>query len=131
MNTSNFKKYIRIGIGCLFVFAGLAHFTNADFFNKLVPASMSENKEIFNIITAILQIGMGIVFWIPRFRLIARWSTIALLVGTLPAAINQVIHPETVESVGLGSSLAAIRVAIQICMIALIWWITITDKEKK
>lgn len=71
--------------------------------------------------TGILQTAMGVTFLIPRFRAVARWSTIALLVLTLPAAIDQVIHPEAIESMGLTPMLAALRVLVQSLMIVLVW----------
>jgi uncharacterized membrane protein len=61
---------------------------------------------------------------VPRLRAVARWSAIPLLVVTLPGAVDQVIHPAAIESVGLSPALAAVRVLVQLLMIALIWWAT-------
>jgi len=124
------KLCIRIIIGCLFIGAGIAHFTNADFFSTLVPALLSAHKDLFNVTTGILQVGIGIAFLLPQLHMLARWSAIVLLVITLPSAIDQVIHSEVIRSVGLSPSLALFRVFVQVGMIGLIWWISRPENNR-
>ena len=121
MNTSASINLIRISIGILVAGAGLAHFTHAEFFITLVPDALDAYRGIVNVATGILQTAMGVTFLVPRLRAVARWSTIVLLGLTLPAAIDQVIHPEAIESVGITPTVAALRVLVQLLMIALIW----------
>jgi len=53
----------------------------------------------------------GITMFIPRMRAVARWSTLGLLVPTLPTAAGQINHPDLLRNAGIppgwGSSLAA------------------------
>ena len=124
MNLSISRNLIRISIGVLVAGAGLAHFTHAEFFSTLVPDALRAHRGVANAATGIIQTAMGVTFFVPRLRVIARWSTIALLGLTLPAAVDQVIHPEAIESVGIRPTTAALRVLVQLLMIALIWWAT-------
>ena len=129
MNSSASRKLIQISIGVLVAGAGLAHFTHAEFFSTLVPDSLGAHRGVVNVSTGIIQTAMGVTFFVPRLRAVARWSTTALLGLTLPAAIDQVIHPEVVESLGITRAGAALRVLVQLLMIALIWWATRPDDQ--
>jgi uncharacterized membrane protein len=80
------RNRIRIGIGILVAGAGLAHFTHAGFFRALVPDSLDAYRGVVIAATGVLQTAMGVAFFLPRFLAFARWSTIALLGLTLPAA---------------------------------------------
>ncbi len=124
------KKYVRIAFGILMAGAGLAHFTHAEFFNKLVPDSVGAYGDLIIVVTGIYQAAVGVCFWIPRLHAIARWGTIILLAGTLPPAIGQVIHPATIESVGIPAALAAVRVVVQVLQIWLVWWATSPDRQE-
>ena len=127
MTRSTSKSLIRFVIGALVAGAGLAHFTHANFFSALVPDTLDAYRNDVNVATGVLQIVMGVTFWVPRLRSVARWSTIALLGLTLPAAVDQVIHPETIASVGITPAVAALRVLVQLLMIFVIWWATTPD----
>lgn len=113
-----------MGIGVLFLGVGLIHLTHAEFFDQLVPAALKNYAGVISAVTEVLMVAMGIAFLVPRLRAIARWSAMALLIGTLPMAVDQVVHPSVIESLGLTSTLAAVRVLVQLLMIALIWWAT-------
>lgn len=129
MSSSKAKKYVRIAFGVLMVGAGLAHFTNAEFFDKLVPESVAAYGTLILVATGVYQAAVGVCFWIPKLHAFARWGTIVLLVGTLPPAIDQVIHPATIEAVGIPAALAAVRVVVQVLEVWLVWWATSRDKQ--
>lgn len=124
MNSLTPRDFVRMGIGVLFLGAGLIHFTHADFFDQLVPAALKDYAGIISTVTEVLMFAMGFAFLVPRLRAVARWSAIALLIATLPMAVDQVIHPAAIESLGLTPTLAAARVLVQLLIIALIWWAT-------
>lgn len=131
MNLLTLRKIVCISIGVLVAGAGIAHFTNADFFTKLVPETLQAHRGAVNAVTGVIQAAMGLCFLVPMLRAVARWSTIVLLVVTLPAAIGQVIHPESIEAVGLMPALAVVRVVAQLLMIGLIWWATKPDASRQ
>jgi uncharacterized membrane protein len=113
-----------MGIGILFVGAGIIHFTHASLFEDLVPGALKDYRASINVGTGVLIFAMGVAFLVPWLRAVARWSAIALLVVTLPAAVDRVIHPAVIESLGFTPALAAVGVIVWLLMIALIWWAT-------
>lgn len=131
MSSPKVKKFVRIAFGALMTGAGLAHFTHAEFFHKLVPESVSAYAGLILVATGVYQATVGMCFFIPRLHAVARWGTIVLLAGTLPAAVDQVIHPATIESVGITPAMAAVRVVVQAFQIWLVWWATSPDKNER
>lgn len=124
-------KYVAcIAIGLLVAGGGVAHFTHPGFFQALVPMALDDYRSLVNAATGVLQIAMGAAFLVPRLRTLARWSTIALLVATLPAAFDQIVHPEVIQTQGISSSIAILRLIAQIAMIVFIWWATLPDQDR-
>lgn len=131
MESSTLRKIAQIGVGILIAGAGVAHFTHAEFFIQLVPDGLDAYRGTVNTATAVLMIAMGVAFFVSQFRAVACWSSIILLVITLPSAIDQVIHPEAIQAVGLTTSIAALRAIAQLVAIVLIWWATQPDQPEQ
>lgn len=111
----------RTVLGVVFAGAGIAHFTHYEFFNQLVPESLAGYATAINVATGIIQISGAVTLFIPRLKNVARWSNLALLVPTLPAAINQIWHPESLEKLGVPPQLAIVRVFAQLGIIGVVW----------
>ncbi|KAJ5657611.1 uncharacterized protein N7484_001260 [Penicillium longicatenatum] len=111
----------RTVLGLGFAGAGIVHFAHREFFNQLVPKSLAEYARTINVVTGIIQISGAVALFIPRLRNVAQWSNLALLVPTLPATINQVLHPESLEKVGIPPQLTIVRVFAQLCVILVVW----------
>ena len=124
MNLSTRRKLVRMGIGILFIGAGLLHFTHASLFEDLVPGALKNYRGSINALTGVLIFAMGVAFLVPWLRAVARWSAITLLVVTLPTTVYRAIHPAAIESLGFTPALAVIGVLVWLLMIALIWWAT-------
>jgi uncharacterized membrane protein len=101
--------------------AGIAHFTHSRLFESLVPDALGEHRREVNLATGVFQTAGGLSFFVPRLRLVARWSTVALLVPTYPEAVNQVRHPERIAELGIPARLAFVRIPAQTIMLALVW----------
>jgi hypothetical protein len=54
----------------------------------------------------------------------ARWANLAMLVPTLPAAADQINHPDVLRKAGIPPALAPVRVVVQTLVAALTWWAT-------
>jgi uncharacterized membrane protein len=122
MDLSTHRNFVRMGIGILFIGAGLVHFTHAGLFENLVPVALKEYRGSINAVTGVLIFVIGVAFLVPRLRAVARWSAITLLVVTLPTTTYRAIHPAAIESLGFTPALAAAGVIMWLLMIALIWW---------
>lgn len=108
-------------IGAAFLGAAVIQATNRETFANLVPDQMAEHKGTFQGGMTVGLAGIGLSFFAPRLRQVSRWAPTAVLVSTLPAAIQQVREPERLERVGLPPQLAPVRVIAQLLMIAGIW----------
>lgn len=102
----------------------IAHIVKHEWFEQLTPSSMAQWRKPISAITAVIQILSGISMFFPPMRTVARWSTVGLLVPTLPAAADQINHPEILRKAGIPPTLAPVRVIAQTLVIALTWWAT-------
>lgn len=124
MTTTDPTRKARFLLGTAFTGAGIAHVAKREWFEQLVPESMARWRRPIGTITAAIQIVSGISMFSRRTRGLARWTTVGLLVPTLPAAADQINHPETLRKAGVPPVLAPVRVVAQILVVVLAWWAT-------
>jgi uncharacterized membrane protein len=121
MTATDPGRTTRTVLGVLFGGAGIAHFAKREFFDQLVPGSLAAYRTAISFGTGILQIVGAVTMFIPGLRSVARWTNLALLVPTLPPAVDQIRHPETLRRVGIPPQLAPVRVLAQLLVIAATW----------
>jgi uncharacterized membrane protein len=124
MTTPDPTRNARMVLGTAFTAAGVAHVIKHEWFENLVPEQLSQWRKPISAVTAVIQIVGGIAMFIPRARLLARWTNMAMLVPTLPAAADQINHPEVLRKVGIPPALAPVRVVVQTLVAAVTWWAT-------
>jgi uncharacterized membrane protein len=124
MTTPDPTRKARGLLGTAFIGAGIAHVVKHGWFEQLVPAQLSQWRKPISAVTAVIQIVGGISMFIPRLRALARWANLAMLVPTLPAAADQINHPDVLRKAGIPPALAPVRVVVQILVAALTWWAT-------
>ncbi len=73
-------------IAVLFLFTGFSHFLKPDLFLKIVPPMLSFPLALVYI-SGFLELTGAMGLLIPRFRKIAAYGLVALLVAVLPANI--------------------------------------------
>lgn len=131
MNLSTIPRR-RVGqaIGTAFLGAAALQFARRDLFIALVPEQLGNHPEA---VQATMATGLGVMgatFFQPRLRTISRWSTTAMLVASLPAALDQIRHPEQMHRLGLPTPLVIARVPAQIGMLAAIWYATADETAR-
>ena len=124
MTTPDPTRKARILLGTAFTGAGVAHVVKHQWFEQLVPESLFRWRKPISAVTAVIQFVGGISMFVPRLRAVARWTNLAMLVLTLPAAIDQINHPEVLRKTGIPPHLAPVRVVMQTLVAALTWWAT-------
>lgn len=124
MTTTDPARKTRVLLGIAFTGAGIAHIARSEWFEQLVPESLSRWRTSIGAVTAAVQISSGLSMFSRRTRRFARWSTVGLLVPTLPAALDQINHPEVLREAGVPPALAPVRVVAQVVVIAAAWWAT-------
>ena len=87
------KKLVLFGLSIFFIYFGVDHFINPGFYLSIIPPSFPLHEEAVYI-SGFFEIVGGIGVLIPRFRKIAGWGLVALLIAVYPANIYMAISPE-------------------------------------
>lgn len=114
----------RILLGTAFTGAGIAHVVKHEFFENLVPDSLARWRKPISAATAVIQFVGGISMFVPRLRVLARWTNLAMLVPTFPAAVAQTRQPDQMRALGVNPKLVIARIPAQLLVATVTWWAT-------
>ncbi len=113
-----------IGMGCLYIVAGINHFWHPAMYLAIMPpyipwpAGMVSFTGVAEILGGIgVMIPNGFVF--PRTRAAAAWGIVALLICIWPVHFNMAFHPANYPTVPLWA--IWVRLPLQIPLIAWAW----------
>lgn len=81
------KKISFCGLVGFFVFAGIYHFVNPEFYLPLIP-DYFPFKPFINIASGVVEIALGLALLLPALRKWAAYGLIALLIAFIPAHIH-------------------------------------------
>lgn len=118
MSTPRRRTAVRLGLGTLFFGAGILQAAHQETFRKLVPVQLREHQDLIQPTAQAGLFGLGASFLLPPLRPVARWGATGFLVATLPAAVGQMIHPQTTDELGFPRPVVASRVLVQLGVIA-------------
>jgi uncharacterized membrane protein len=113
------KKVSLYTAGLLFVGAGVLHFTNPQWYERIVPPALPA-KEALVAISGVAEIAGGVGLCIPATRRAAAYGLIALLIAVFPANVYMAIDPERFAKIAPPWALAA-RLPLQFVVIAWMW----------
>jgi uncharacterized membrane protein len=116
-----FKVIVRVLFAVFFVFAGVTHFTNRDFFTAIVPPYLPW-PEMLVYVSGVAEIVLGVMLMVPATTRIAAWGLIGLLIAVFPANIHMAVNPQLYPDTPLAALL--IRLPLQGVLIALAYWFT-------
>ena len=94
------KNLVLFGLSVFFIYFGIDHFINPDFYLSIMPPSFPLHEEAVYI-SGFFEIAGGIGVLIPRFRKIAGWGLVALLIAVYPANIYMAISPEAFPDISI------------------------------
>jgi len=121
-------KRIFLGLFVAFyIFAGVRHFVDPDFYIRIMPPYLPLHRELVYL-SGVIEIALGVLAAVPRTRKLAAWAVIAMLLAFMPVHIHMVAHPEQypeVPVVGLW-----IRIPLQGVLILWAWWFTRPDTRR-
>ena len=112
----------KVGLGVVaafFAFAGVGHFTNAEFFVAIVPPYLPA-PEALVAISGVFEILGAVGVLVPRTRRLAGFGLLALLVAVYPANIHMALHPEQFPDIAPAMLYA--RLPLQFVFAAVVWW---------
>ena len=104
-----------------FMWGGITHFTNPDFFVAIMPPYLPRHLEIVYLSGA-LEVLFAAMLIPPATRQLAGNLLIALTIAVTPANIHMFMNPEQFPDVP--EAFLSIRLVVQVLLLMLIWWCT-------
>ena len=113
-------KLITIYIMSIFyIYIGIKHFTNVDWFMKIMPPYLPYHKELVYI-SGVFEIIFGLMLLFENTRFYAGWGLILLLIAVFPA--NIYLAQTNGAALDTSPLIAWGRLPIQGVFIALAYW---------
>jgi uncharacterized membrane protein len=92
-----FKLTLKFLFALFFLLAGFNHFFNTVFYVKIMPPYLPWHLQLVYL-SGVLEIILGLLLLIPKFKHGAAWGLIMLLLAVFPAnihmAVNHELYPE-------------------------------------
>lgn len=120
------KRIVLLTLAAFFVVAGVNHFLNPGFYVAIMPSYLPAHLE-FVYLSGLLEILGGVMVLVPRFRSIAGWGLVVLLLAVFPANLNMALHPDMFPAVPAYVLYA--RLPLQLLFIAWAYWPTRPDPQ--
>ncbi len=122
------KAASRYIFGLAFVWAGVNHFVNPDFYVRIMPPYLPAHLALVYL-SGIAEAVLGAMLLVPRWSRVAAWGLVALLVAVFPANVHMATHPEDFASVA-SAGLLWLRLPLQAVLILWAWWYTRPSSPK-
>ena len=120
------KSGLRGLLGVLMIFSGIMHFANPEPYLMMMPDYLPAHEALVAI-SGVFELLLGVAVFIPKFRALAGWGLVALLIAILPANVwmaTEGIQPPGME---MSPTAAWVRVAMQAVLIYWAWAVTRPD----
>ena len=120
----NILKYISIYImSILYVYVGINHFIDTKSFLIIIPPYLQTIGLEIIYLSGIFEIILGILLIIPKYRKIASYGIILLLIAVYPANIYLAFNEEPQNLMGISSFMASwVRLPLQFIFLGLAYW---------
>ena len=105
----------------MYVFIGIRHFTNPQYFLDIVPPQLPF-KLFLVYLTGLIEIVGGVAILLPKTRKAGAYLLIFLLVSVFPANIYLYLSEAPQNLLGISKTDALIRMPFQIPLILLAFW---------
>ena len=115
------RSLLRWLAAVLFILAGLNHFWQPHFYERIVPPGFP-SPPMLVILSGVAEIAGGLGLLISAWRRWAGWGLILLLLAVFPANIYMAFHPELF---GLKPWILWARLPLQAVLIAWVWWVSL------
>ena len=99
--TQWWRKFSLFGLSLFFIYFGIDHFINPEFYLSIMPPAFPLHLEAVYI-SGFFEILGGISVLIAPLRKIAGWGLVALLICVYPANIYMAITPEAFPEISIG-----------------------------
>ena len=113
------RKLVLFGLSAFFIYFGIDHFVNPDFYLSIMPPAFPLHEEAVYI-SGFFEVLGGVCVLIPRLRKIAGWGLVALLIGVYPANIYMAIAPEAFPDIPIAVLYFLSSITVSILLLGLL-----------
>ena len=106
-------------VAAWFLFGGISHFTNAEFFVAIMPPYLPYHLELVWI-SGVLEVIGAIALVVPRTRVEAGIGLILLTIAVTPANIHMAMNPELFPDADVTGLYG--RLVFQVIFLWIIWF---------
>ena len=108
-------------MGFFYVYIGVKHFLDPEFFIAIMPKYMPFHYELV-LISGFFEIMFGLMLMFEKYRSLAAWGLILLLIAVFPANIYLYQSKEAQEAIDISKDLALYRLPFQLLFLGLAYW---------
>lgn len=124
----SFKIISIITMSIFYINVGIKHFTDPNWFLFIIPPYLSTIGLELVYTSGFFEILLGILLLIPRYRRLAAFGLIILLVAVYPANIYLAFNKEPQEFLQVSAFKASwVRLPMQFIFLGLAYWHTKKD----
>ena len=109
--------------GPAYIYIGIRHFTEPDFFLSIMPNYMSLHLELVYL-SGFFEVLFGVMLLINKYRVLAAKGLILLLIAVFPANIYLAQSSLAQSLLGITQETAIIRLPFQILFLLFAYWFT-------
>ena len=117
------KKSTIYFMGAAYIYVGLRHFIDPNFFMAIMPDYLPYHLEAVYV-SGVFEIILGSMLLYKKTRRLAGWGLIALLIAVFPANIYLAQNETAQQSLDIIQFVAIIRLPFQFLFISLAYWHT-------
>ena len=129
LSTTHIKNISIYIMSLLYVLVGIKHFSDPNFFLKIMPKYLNYHLELVYI-SGCFEILFGVLLIFKKTRFFGAWGVFILLICVFPANIY-LYNSETAQiALDISKSQALIRLPFQIPLLILAYWHSIEKSSK-
>ena len=118
-----FKNLSIYLLSLFYIYVGIKHFIDPDWFLYIIPPYLVKIGIELVYISGFFEILFGFLLLIPKYRKLAAYGIILLLIAVYPANIYLALNEEPQKLLGISSFAASwIRLPIQFILIGLAYY---------
>ena len=118
-----FKKMTIYFMSAAYIYVGIRHFIDPDFFLAIMPDYLPLHLEAVYL-SGVFEILLGGMLLFKKSRKIAGWGLIMLLLAVFPANIYLAQNEAAQQAIDISQTAAIVRLPFQALFIGLAYWHT-------
>lgn len=109
-------------MGLSYIAVGISHFVNPDFFVAIMPPFLPLHLELVYL-SGLFEIILGGLLMLEKYRKIAAWGIILLLIAVYPANIYLAFNEVPQKALDIAPFVASwVRLPMQFIFIGIAYW---------